>query len=407
ISGMAFLTGKKPAVGRNVLVIGGGNVAVDVAVSARRAGAAKVTMVCLESRGAMPAFPAELAEAVKAGVRILPGWGPRSVLEAGGKVKGMEFIACTSVLDGEGRFAPVFDEARKQVVKADQIILAAGQAAELGYAAGIKTQRGVLIADEATQATNLPGVFAGGDAVSGPASVIHAIAAGRRAALAIQRYLGGGRRRPAQAPAEVSGLLELNAGCAAHSARTSCSESVGLSPEGLRAEAGRCLDCGCVAVNASDLAPALEALGARIKTTKRTLAAEEFFTAGMLRSTVLARGELVEEILVPAQRPGSRQGYQKFRIRNSIDFPIAGLAGIFNAAGGKISEARLVLSAVAPIPFRLKAVEAFLEGKTAGEGTAAAAGELAGKEARPLGKNRFKIQIVKALVQKAVMSAAG
>ena len=113
-------------------------------------------------------------------------------------------------------------------------------------------------------------------------------------------------------------------------------------------------------MNASDLAPALEALGARIKTTKRTLAAEEFFTAGKLRSTVLARGELVEEILVPAQRPGSRQAYQKFRIRNSIDFPIAGLAVIFSAAGGKISEARLVLSAVAPIPFRLKAVEEFL-----------------------------------------------
>jgi xanthine dehydrogenase YagS FAD-binding subunit len=160
-------------------------------------------------------------------------------------------------------------------------------------------------------------------------------------------------------------------------------------------------------VNASDLAPALEALGARIKTTKRTIPAEEFFTAGKLRSTVLGRGELVEEILVPAQRPGSRQAYQKFRIRNSIDFPIAGLAGIIDAAGGKIREARLVLSAVAPIPLRLKAVEAFLEGKTAGERTAAAAGELAVKEARPLAKNLFKIQIVKALVQKAVMSAAG
>ena len=404
-SGMAFLTEKKPAVGRKVLVIGGGNVAVDVAVSARRAGAAKVTMVCLESRGAMPAFPAEIEEAVKAGVRILPGWGPWSVLEAGGKVKGIEFTACTSVLDAEGRFAPCFDEARKQVVKADQVILAVGQAAELGYAAGIKTQRGVIIADEATQATNLSGVFAGGDAVSGPASVIHAIAAGRRAALAIEEYLGGARKL-ANVRAEVNGLLELNAGCAAHSARTSCTESKGLSPEGLRAEAGRCIDCSCVAVNASDLAPALEALGARIKTTKRTLAAEEFFTAGQLRSTVLDKGELVEEILVPAQRPGSRQAYQKFRIRNSIDFPIAGLAGVFSAAGGKISEARLVLSAVAPIPFRLKAVEAFLEGRTAGERTAAAAGELAVKEARPLAKNLFKIQVVKALVQKAVLSVS-
>lgn len=405
-SGMAFLTEKKPAVGRNVLVIGGGNVAVDVAVTARRAGAAKVTMVCLESRDSMPAFPAEIAEAVKEGVRILPGWGPRRVLEAGGKVKGLEFTACTSVLDAEGRFAPCFDEARKQELKADQVILAVGQAAELGYAAGVKTQRGLIIADESTQATNLAGVFAGGDAVSGPASVIHAIAAGRRAALAIEAYLGGRRKRPASEPAEVSALLELNAGCAAHCGRTRHSEQKGLSPELLLVEAGRCIDCSCVAVNASDLAPALQALGASIKTTKRTLAAEEFFTAGKLRSTVLAKGELVEEILVPAQRPGNRQSYQKFRIRNSIDFPIAGLAGIFNQASGKISGAKLVLGAVAPIPIRLKAVEAFLEGKAAAERTAAAAGELAIKEARPLGKNGFKVQLVRALVQKAVMSAA-
>ena len=405
-SGMAFLVDTKPVVGRDVLVIGGGNVAVDVAVSARRAGAERVTMVCLEARDAMPAFPAEIAEAVKEGVRIQAGWGPQRILEAGGKVRGMEFAACTSLFDAEGRFNPSFDAARKQVIKADQVILAIGQAAELGYAAGVKTQRGLLAADEATQATNLPGVFAGGDAVSGPASVIHAIAAGRRAARAIEAYLGGKKRPEKSAHAAVSPLLALNPDCGAHCAQTAHSESKGLSPEGLSAEARRCIDCSCVAVNASDLAPALTALGARIKTTKRTVAAEDFFTAGVLRSTVLDQDELVEEILVPAPRPDSRQGYHKFRIRNSIDFPIAGLAGVFNTGSGKIRDARLVLSAVAPVPFRLKAVEDFLEGKQAGERTAAAAGELAVKEVRPLAKNRFKVQLIKALLQKAILSAA-
>ncbi len=405
-SGMDFLTDSKPAVGRNVLVIGGGNVAVDVAVTARRAGARSVTIACLEARNAMPAFPAEIAEAVKEGVRILPGWGPQRILEAGGKVKGMEFVGCTSVLDGQGRFAPSFDPVRKQIVKADQVILAIGQAAELGYAAGIKTQRGLITAEETTQATNLPEVFAGGDAVSGPASVIHAIASGRRAARAIEVYLGGHKRPEKNAHAAVSPLLALNADCGERCIRTSRSES-GLSPAALLAEAKRCIDCSCVAVNASDLAPALAALGARIKTTKRTVAAEDFFTAGVLKSTVLDQDELVEEIMVPLPRPGSSQGYHKFRIRNSIDFPIAGLAGVFNYDGEKIRDARLVLSAVAPIPLRLKAVEAFLEGKRPGDKTAAAAAELAVKEARPLTKNRFKMQLIKALLQKAILSAAG
>ena len=138
----------------------------------------------------------------------------------------------------------------------------------------------------------------------------------------------------------------------------------------------------------------------------RIVAAEDFFTAGVLRSTVLDHDELIEEILIPAQRPNSVQSYNKFRIRNSIDFPIAGLASVFNSGGGKIKDARLVLSAVAPIPIRLKAVEEFLEGKRADEKTAAEAGELAVKEVRPLAKNRFKVQIVKALLQNALLAVA-
>ena len=106
--------------------------AVDVAVSARKLGAKQVTMVCLEASEQMPAFAEEIAEAVREGVKILPSWGPHRILETHGKVTGMELVRCTSVFDGEGRFPPSFDPEQKQTVKADDIILAIGQAAELG-----------------------------------------------------------------------------------------------------------------------------------------------------------------------------------------------------------------------------------------------------------------------------------
>jgi CO/xanthine dehydrogenase FAD-binding subunit len=160
-----------------------------------------------------------------------------------------------------------------------------------------------------------------------------------------------------------------------------------------------------VAVNASDIAPALIALGAKIKTTRRTIPAEDFFAALPFKTTALEDGELVREIEFPAQKTKTHQGYFKFRIRNSIDFPIVGLASQLESSGGKFTNARVAVGAVAPTPLRLKAVEAFLKGKASNEETAAAAGELAVRDIQPLGKNRYKAQIVKALLKQAILAA--
>ena len=169
-------------------------------------------------------------------------------------------------------------------------------------------------------------------------------------------------------------------------------------------EAHRCLDCSCVAVNASDVAPALIALGANIKTTKRTIAAEDFFTVGLMTTTVLEVDELVTEIFVPAPKPGTRFSFQKFRIRNSIDFPIVSVASALTFDGAKIKDARIVFGAVAPIPLRAVNVEEALMGKTASEETAEIAGAVASKQVFPLERNRYKVQILKGLIRKALLA---
>jgi CO/xanthine dehydrogenase FAD-binding subunit len=171
-------------------------------------------------------------------------------------------------------------------------------------------------------------------------------------------------------------------------------------------EANRCLNCGCVAVNASDMAPALVALAAKIKTTRRTLAAENFFDAALLSSTVMDEGELVTEIEVPTPGPLTTQTYLKFRTRNSIDFPIVSVAAAITIDKSRITDARIALGAVAPIPIRVNEVEDFLKGKVPTEEVAEAAGTLAVRETNPLSKNKYKVQIVKALVKRAIQTCA-
>ena len=139
--------------------------------------------------------------------------------------------------------------------------------------------------------------------------------------------------------------------------------------------------------------------------TKRTVSAEDFFAAGLNRTTVLEPDEIVREIAIPSiPSREHRQDYLKFRIRNSIDFPIVGLAFLLNTRNNIIKDARIALNAVAPIPRRLKAVEAFLKGRPINEATAQTAGELAVKDAAPLQKNRYKLQVVKALLKKAILA---
>ncbi|OHD26786.1 MAG: hypothetical protein A2Y38_10690 [Spirochaetes bacterium GWB1_59_5] len=157
-------------------------------------------------------------------------------------------------------------------------------------------------------------------------------------------------------------------------------------------------------MNASDVAPALVALGASIKTTKRTIAAEDFFTVGIMTTTVLEVDELVTEIFVPAPKSGTRFSFQKFRIRNSIDFPIVSVASALTFDGAKIKDARIVFGAVAPIPLRAVNVEEILIGKTANEETAEIAGAVAAKQVFPLERNRYKVQILRGLLRKALLA---
>lgn len=182
-------------VGKRVVVIGGGNVAMDAARTALRCGAESVKLFCLESSEEMPAHEWEINDAVAEGVAVNPSWGPKKFLGDGGKVSGVEFVRCTSVFDEMKRFKPTFDESKTETHEADTVICAIGQASDLSFAGNdLQTNRGVIVVDPLTLKTNLPNVFAGGDAVSGTASVVEALVAGRVAAGSIARCLSGAKR---------------------------------------------------------------------------------------------------------------------------------------------------------------------------------------------------------------------
>lgn len=177
----------------DVIVIGGGNVAIDVALTAKRMGGETIKLFCLEQREEMPAHEWEIARAEEEGVLIQNAWGPKEVL---GKewVTGLRLVKCTSVFDNAGTFNPAYDEGITTKVEANHIILAVGQAADLTFLKKekkINTKGGRIEVEETGLATDETGIFAGGDVVSGPDSIIGAIAHGRKAASAIDRYLGG------------------------------------------------------------------------------------------------------------------------------------------------------------------------------------------------------------------------
>ena len=419
--------GQRPEVGRRVVVVGGGNVAVDVAVAVRRLGAAEVTMVCLETRDEMPALSWEVVQAEEEGVRVLTSWGPsRVVTGPGGALSGLEFVRCLSVFDESCRFSPVFDETTRQTLQADEVFLAIGQRVDVGALPGdaLALESGRIVADAVTGATNLPGVFAGGDAASGPASVIAAFAAGRRAAAAITRYLAGDDAGAAPDAASegggAGGLAGFAPDCQRHSVpavpeerpageRTLDTEDApaNLDADQMAAEAARCFNCGCVASIPSDLAPVLVALEAEVVTTRRVIPVERFFRAGEARSTVLAEDELVTEVRVPAPKPGVRSTYQKFRVRKAIDFPILGVALSVEVDNARmVTGARVALGAAAPVPVRLEEVELYLVGKRLTEETATEAARLAVAGCLPLTANHYKVQVTSALVRRAILAVA-
>jgi CO/xanthine dehydrogenase FAD-binding subunit len=417
-NGLEFLInvqrGIPQSVGERVLVIGGGSVAADVAITARRLGAQQVTMACLECEEEMPAVPEDVEQVREEGLHIMNSWGPHRILEQDGRLRGMEMVRCTLVFDEAGRFAPAFDPEVKTVIEADQVLVAIGQAADLSYAGSLlKTERGMIVAGRESQATSLDGVFAGGDVTGGSLTVVHAMADGRSAAASIDAYLTGARAESA-ASTEGHTRLDVNGDALRVSERVEAprravpdrtlwdEDCATLAREAMAGETIRCANCGCVAVNASDIAPALVALDARIRTTQRTIAAEDLFTAAESRTTVLKADELIEEIEIPAQPPESRQRYLKFRTRNAIDFPIVSVAFCAAVRDGKFHEPKVVLGAVAPVPLRVREVEEFLEGKESSEAVAQEAGALAVLAAQPLVRNKLKVEVVKALLRKAI-----
>ena len=185
--------GKEISLKDKILVVGGGNVAVDVALTAFRCGAKEVTMACLECREEMPANAWEIEEAIEEGIKIMPSWGPKRILRDNGKLSQVELVRCTSVFDEDNNFCPTFANIKETVV-ADQVILAIGQATDLSFVddtVPLKVDNDLIVIDETTLETDAPGIFAGGDAAKAPGSIIDAIAAGRKAASSIDKLLGG------------------------------------------------------------------------------------------------------------------------------------------------------------------------------------------------------------------------
>ena len=181
-----------PVEGRTV-VVGGGNVAIDVARTATRCGASEVSMYCLEGRDIMPASAEEVEEAEEEGIAVNCGWGPKEILTQDGKVTGIVFKKCLSVFNEEKRFAPVYDEEDTVTVPCERVFLSIGQSIQWGELLnGSKVELGrgnAAVADPVTYQSSEPDIFVGGDVYTGPKFAIDAIAAGKEGAISIHRFV--------------------------------------------------------------------------------------------------------------------------------------------------------------------------------------------------------------------------
>ncbi len=179
------------------VVIGGGNVAIDVARTSVRMGSNNVEMYCLESRSEMPALDEEIQEATSEGIAIQNQWGPKRILTKDGSVVGVEFKKCVSVFDHQGQFRPVYDDNDTKIVEANNVLISIGQGIEWGGLVNnsqIKINPNhTIMADNISYQTNEPDVFAGGDVLTGPKFAIDAIALGKEGAISIHRYVHPGQ----------------------------------------------------------------------------------------------------------------------------------------------------------------------------------------------------------------------
>ncbi|MBI4741667.1 MAG: FAD-dependent oxidoreductase [Betaproteobacteria bacterium] len=254
------------------MVIGGGNVAIDVALTALRQGAKQVDMVCLEKRREMPASPHEIETAVAEGVLLHPGWGPVRIDEDGAAT----FQHCERIVDESDRFNPKFDAERRLMLDSDQVILAVGQGADLTSidGSGLEVTRGFIVTDSRTLMTRVSGVFTGGDVAHGPRTAVEAIRSGKIAAWSIDAWLRGAPVDPvdplAGKPIRRATVIPLHvsAGVRSRQPRAEMPEKdvgerlgsyvkieQGLSDAMAHDEAGRCLRCDiCIGCGLCQLA---------------------------------------------------------------------------------------------------------------------------------------------------------
>ena len=185
---------RKYDIGKKIAVIGGGNVAIDVARSARRVGVEEVHLICLESKPDMPAHDWEVEEAEEEGIILHDGFGPERIIGTDGKVGGFEIKKCTSIFDGDGNFNPQYDENIKKTLEVDNVVFAIGQAVDSSFVSKdeIETVRGGKFkVDEITLQTKTEEVFVAGDASGRSVIAVGAMAEGRKAALSVDRFLMG------------------------------------------------------------------------------------------------------------------------------------------------------------------------------------------------------------------------
>ena len=250
----------------SVVVIGGGNVAIDCARNAHRLGASEVSMFCLESREEMPASREEIAEAEEENIKINPSWGPKEVLiDESGKVRGIVLKKCVRTIDPETKkFSPVYDESETVEIKADKIVFAIGQAIEWGkLLEGTKVtfwHGNYPVADKFTYQTEDPDIFVGGDVYTGPRFVIDAIAAGHEAAESLHRHarpdasMTIGRDRRSFTPLnkddikfpsyDTAGRQEAGMDESIDAKMSFKDAHLDLTEEQVKIETGRCLGCG-------------------------------------------------------------------------------------------------------------------------------------------------------------------
>jgi len=266
----------------DVVVVGGGNVAIDAARVAVRCGKGKVSMFCLESRDTMPASRDEIADAESEKIVINNSWGPKEVLSKDGQVTGVVFKKCLSVFDENGRFAPVYDENELITAPCSQVVFSVGQGITWGNMLdGEKVElrpNGGALANKLTYQTAQPDIFVGGDVYTGPKFAIDAIAAGREGAVSLHRYvqdhctltIGRNRRDFIELDKTDISFSEYDKGdrqipTPYDTDAQACSfrdMSATLTEEQVKAETARCLGCGASVVDEN------KCIGCGICTTK-------------------------------------------------------------------------------------------------------------------------------------------